>query len=177
MDKLLTNDENYKFNQNLGFDFINSDVLFPLNNLDSKLLFYLIYNLNRLLDYNNNSQQINQNLAYMIIKLIDYNFDFYRIPFDNIAIRKFYKIVNINAPNIDESLRVIGSYEELLNSQEIDDENKGLINKNNLEKTEEETNKEIDSKEESEALDIDDYENLDDEDGYGEEETGYMDFL
>ena len=177
MDKLVTNEDNYKFNQNLGFDFMNSDVLLALNNLDSKLLFFLIYNLNRLLDYNNNSQQINQNLAYMIVKLIDYNFDFYRIPFDNIALRKFYKIVNIDAPNIDESLRVVGSYEELLNSQEIDDENKGLINNNNSEKTEEDINKEIDSKEESEALDIDDYENLDDEDGYGEEETGHMDFL
>ncbi len=177
MDKLITNDDNYNFNKNLGFDFINSDVLFPLNNLDSKLLFFLIYNLNRLLDYNNNSQQINQNLAFMIIKLINYNFDFYRIPFDNIALRKFYKIVNINAPNIDESLRVVGSYEELLNSQEIDDENKGLVKKEDSEKTDEEKNKEIDIKEENEALDIDDYENLDDEDGYGEEETGHMDFL
>jgi len=177
MDQLITNDDNYNFNKNLGFDFINSDVLFPLNNLDSKLLFFLIYNLNRLLDYNNNSQQINQNLAFMIVKLVNYNFDFYRIPFDNIALRKFYKIVNINAPNIDESLRVVGSYEELLNSQEIDDENKGLVKKEDSEKTEEEKNKEIDAKEENDALDIDDYENLDNEDGYGEEETGHLDFL
>ena len=119
----------------------------------------------------------------MIVKLINYNFDFYRIPFDNIALRKFYKIVNINAPNIDESLRVVGSYEELLNSQEIDDENKGLVNKDSKDddiyynKTEEEKNKEDDNREEKDAVDIDDYENPDDEDGYGEEETGHMDFL
>ena len=183
LDKLITNNENYNFNKNLGFDFINSDVLFPLNNLDSKFLFFLIHNLNRLLDYNSNSQQINQNLAFMIVKLINYNFDFYRIPFDNIALRKFYKIVNINAPNIDESLRVVGSYEELLNSQEIDDENKGLVNKDSKDddiyynKTDEEKNKEDDNREEKDAVDIDDYENPDDEDGYGEEETGHMDFL
>ena len=177
IDKIYTNEENYKYNENLGFKFINSDVLFSLNNLDSKFLFFLIYNLNRLLDYNNNSQQTNQNLAFMIVKLIIYNFDFYRIPFDNINLRKFYKIVNINAPNIDESLRVVGSYEELLNSQEIDDDNKGLVSKDDSEKTEEDKDKEIDAKEESDALDIDDYENADDEDGYGEEETGYLDFL
>ncbi len=184
-DEVITNDDNYKFNQNLGFDFINSDVLFPLNNLDSKYLFFLIYNLNRLLDYNSNSQQTNQNLAFLIVKLINYNFDFYRIPFDNLLLRKFYKAININAPNIDESLRVVGSYEELLNSQEIDDENRGLVKNKDEEqdqeiyynKTDEDKNKIDDSREEKEALDIDDYENPDDEDGYGEEETGHMDFL
>ena len=170
LDKLITNNENYNFNKNLGFDFINSDVLFPLNNLDSKFLFFLIHNLNRLLDYNSNSQQINQNLAFMIVKLINYNFDFYRIPFDNIALRKFYKIVNINAPNIDESLRVVGSYEELLNSQEIDDENKGLFNnkdKENEKKIDEEKDAMIDFQEEKDSLDIDDYE---------EDDSGYIDF-
>ena len=177
MDSVTTNIENYNILTNLGFDFINSDSLFTLNNLDSKMLFFLIYNLNRLLDYNNSSQQINQNLSFMIIKLINYNFDFYRIPFDNLNLRKFYKAININAPNIDESLRVIGSYEELLNSQEIDDQNKGLITNEEPEKTEEDKNREEDAREEKDSLDIDDYENEDNEDGYGEEETGYMDFL
>ena len=110
-------------------------------------------------------------------KLINYNFDFYRIPNDIIQLRKFYKIININAPNIDESLRVVGSYEELLNSQEIDDNNRGLGKPEDSEKTQEQIDKEIDAQEEKESLDIDDYENPDDEDDYGEEETGYMDFL
>jgi len=177
MDQIILNKENYVYTQSLGFDFINSDILFTLNNLDSKMLFFLIYNLNRLLDYNNNSMQINQNLASMFVKLINYNFDFYRIPNDIIQLRKFYKIININAPNIDESLRVVGSYEELLNSQEIDDNNRGLGKPEDSEKTQEQIDKEIDAQEEKESLDIDDYENPDDEDDYGEEETGYMDFL
>ena len=181
-DKVLNKINGIDPKQNLGFDFINSEFLFSLNNLDSKMLFFLIYNLNRLLDYNNNSQQTNQSLSFLIIKLIIYNFDFYRIPFDDIRLRKFYKIVNINAPNIDESLRVVGSYEELLNSQEIDDLNpvgneSGIVKNDDKEKSEEEINMEIDAKEEKDALDIDDYENYDDEDGYGEEETGHIDFL
>ena len=109
-------------------------------------------------------------MGFLIVRIIGYNFENYRLPINEIDLRKFYKIISINAPNIDERLRIVGSYEELLNSQEIDDENKGLFNnkdKENEKKVDEEKEAMIDFEEEQNALDIDDYE---------EDDTGYMDF-
>ena len=159
-----------KVKENLGFNFIKSSIIHSFNSVDSKFLFFLIYSLNRLFDYNSDSKQNNQILGFLIVRIIGYNFENYRLPINEIDLRKFYKIISINAPNIDERLRIVGSYEELLNSQEIDDENKGLFNnkdKENEKKVDEEKEAMIDFEEEQNALDIDDYE---------EDDTGYMDF-
>lgn len=161
--------ENFKLKENLGFKFFRSDILNQLNNLDSKLLFFLIFNLNRLLDHNNESRQNNQILTILIIRLISYCFENNKNNLDEFQVRKFYKIVNLNNPYIDESLRVVGSYEELLNSQEIDDENRGIVknkDKENEKKIDEEKEQLIDAQEETDAVDIDDYD---------EDDSGWID--
>lgn len=150
--------ENIKleFNEN----FIQTEVLESFNNLDSKLLFYMIYNFNRLLEYNNKSNS-KSTLALLIVRLIEFNFDQYFIPYHNFEVRKLETIINIDAPNVDDSLRIISSFEELYNNQEIDDVYGNM--------TEEEVKEmQYDMQEQFDALDLDGYGDgdTDDEDAY-----------
>ena len=86
-------------------------------NDNKQLLFYLIFNLDRLLEYNNNT-----NIAVMIIRIIRYNYEQYYIPIDNLQIRKYEKILNNETPYINDTLKTFGIYQELIQSKEIDDE-------------------------------------------------------
>jgi hypothetical protein len=121
-------------------------VLNKLNNTDSLLLFYYVYNLNKLVEYNE-QPAIRTNLCYMIVKMIQYNYYNYYIPMENSQIRKFDAVLSVDAPYIDESSRVVGYYQELVNVKEIDEE----VNKE----------KEYDMNEEQNALDIDEYDEND----------------
>ena len=120
-----------------------------LNNTDCKLIFYLIFNLNRLLDYNT-QVAIQSELCHLIIRIIKYSFEQYYIPYSNTQVRKFDFILINEIPLIDDNLKVIGFYQELLNNKEIND------------KEDRETNENIDTKEGFESIDIDDYEIDDD---------------
>ena len=120
-----------------------------LNNTDCKLIFYLIFNLNRLLDYNT-QHVIQTELCHLIIRIIRYSFDQYYRPYSNTQVRKFDFILINEIPLIDDNLKVIGFYQELLNNKEIND------------KEDRETNENIDTKEGFESIDIDDYEIDDD---------------
>jgi hypothetical protein len=71
----------------------------------------------------------------------------YYTPLENSQVRKFDSILSIEAPYIDESLRVVGYYQELVNVKEIDEE----ANKE----------KEQDMNEENNALDLDEYDEND----------------
>ena len=99
-------------------NYLNITFLQNLNNLDSKLLFYLIYNLKRLLEYNENKT----NIVNMVIKLIHFSFNHYYIPYENFQIRKFDSLILKDRPYIDESLRVIGFYQELVDVNTIDEQ-------------------------------------------------------
>jgi hypothetical protein len=66
---------------------------------------------------------------------------------ENSQIRKFDAVLSVDAPYIDESSRVVGYYQELVNVKEIDEE----VNKE----------KEYDMNEEQNALDIDEYDEND----------------
>ena len=150
--------ENIKLDKNNNF--INVDITESFNNIDSKLLFYFIYNLKRLLDYNSNLN-VKSTLALLIVRLIQYNFNQYFVPYDNFEVRKLETLINIDAPNIDESLRIISSFEELYNNQEIDDVYGNM--------TEDEIKEmKYDMQEEFDSLDLDGYGNgdEDDEDAY-----------
>ena len=145
---------NIKLNKNyLDVNLINS-----LNNSDSKLVFYLIYNFNRLLDYNK-QPVIESELAHLIIKIIRYVFNLYYRPYSNYNVRKFDFLLINETPYIDETLKVVGHYQELLTQQEIDDPDKKDQNY-----TEQEA---------FDSLDIDDYEHDDDIDGAAEALDGY----
>ena len=125
--------------------FINTSNLINMNNMDCKLLFYYIYNLKKLIDFNDSS--IRTNLCYMIIRLIIFNYKIYYVPFEDYQIRKFDSFLLTEAPYIDESLRVVGYYMDLVNTKEIDDE---VVKEANY-----------DMNEELNALDMDDNERED----------------
>ena len=166
IDKIQTLNTNDLFNNNDIINKINIDNNIPnikltlskhyidlqyivnLVNTDTKLLFYYIHNLINLLNNNNNNISTQTELAFLIIKIIKYLFNLYYRPYNNYNIRKFdYQLIN-DVPFIDESLRIVGNYLELLTVDEI----------NNYNVIEEKYN----NNEEKNSLDIDEYEINDD---------------
>ena len=153
---------NYKipenFNINLNKNYVDVNIINSLGNSDIKLIFYLIDNFTKLLDYNN-QPAIESELAHLLVKIIKFLFNIYYRPYFNYNIRKFDYLLLNETPYIDESLKVIGHYQELLSQQEIDDPNK--------------VEDEYSNQEANDALDIDDYEKDDDIDGTAEALDGY----
>jgi len=137
---------------NISINYFDALQLNHLNNSDCKLIFYLIFNFNRMLDYNSQSN-IQSELAYLIVRLIKFSFNQYYRPYSDIQVRKFDFILLNETPYIDENLKVSGFYQELLNNKEIEEQN------------EKEKDNNIDTVEAFESLDIDDYEIDDDIDG------------
>lgn len=121
-------------------NYFNCTFINNMSNTDIKLIYYLIYNFNTILDLNNETA-IETELAYFFIKIITYAFNFYYKSYNNSEIRKFDLLLIKEAPIIDDLIK-------LSESQEIDDE-----------KIKEEN---YTAKEEMTALDIDDYDNDDD---------------
>ena len=142
--------ENTKLN--ISKNYFDTLVLSDMNNIDTKLIFYLIYNFEKLLDYNTNLV-IQSEIVLLIIKLIIFSFNQYYKPYSNIDVRKFDFILINDTPYIDDNLKVVGFYQELLNNKEIND-----IEKN-------ESDNKTDAIEENQSMDIDDYEVDDDIDG------------
>ena len=131
---------------NLYKQYIDTSILISLNNMDCKLLFYYLYNMNRLIEYND-LPAIRTNLCHMIIKIIIFSYNMYYIPIDSSEIRKFDSILITETPYIDESMKAVGYYQDLVNVKEIDDEK--------------EKDKNYDINEEMGALDIDAIDNGD----------------
>jgi hypothetical protein len=131
------NNHDYIINNNyLNFKYLNS-----LDNSDMYIIFYIIFHFNRILNYSNNNDQ---DIAFLLVKIIKYIFNLYYRSYSNINIRKFdYLLIN-DPPYVNDILKVVGMYEELLTVEEINDENK----------KEEVYN----IQEEFDALDINDYE-------------------
>jgi hypothetical protein len=125
-------------NVNINTHYLNISFLQNLNNLDSKLLFYLIFNLKRLLEYNANKT----NIVNMIIKLIHFSFNHYYIPYENFQIRKFDSLILKDRPYIDESLRIVGFYQEMVDVNTIDE---AQVNEMVLEAEEEMNSYDIDT--------------------------------
>ena len=118
--------------------------------MDTQMLFYFIFNLNRLIDYND-KKNIKNNICYLIVKVIQFLFNSIYINYDNLELRKFEFIINVEENLIDETMKVVGLYQELLTQEEIDDP--------------ERKEAEYTAQEEMNSLDIDDYEIDDDIDG------------
>jgi len=141
--------------------YINTKFLSKLQNTDSKLIYYLIFNLNRLLDYNSENV-IESELAHLIVKIIRYVTKIYYKDYSNIDIRKFdYIITNDEAEVVDTNIASMGIYNELIN------ENDSEIDKEKLKE------QNYDAQEAIDAFDIDDYEVDDDIDGTAEALDGY----
>jgi hypothetical protein len=111
-----------------------------------------------LLDYNK-QPVVESELAHLIIKIIRYLFNLYYRPYSNYNIRRFDFLLINETPYIDETLKVVGHYQELLTQQEIDDPDK--------------KDQYYSEQEAFDSLDIDDYERDDDIDGTAEALDGY----
>ncbi len=135
-----------KLNITVANNYINMKVLQKLNNTDSLLLFYYVMNMFKLIEYNE-QPAIRTNITFLLVRIIQYCYSMYYTPLENSQVRKFDSILSIEAPYIDESLRVVGYYQELVNVKEIDEE----ANKE----------KEQDMNEENNALDLDEYDEND----------------
>jgi hypothetical protein len=138
--------------------YLKNDILNTNLNSDSKLIYFIIMNLNRLLDYND-LPAIKSELAYLIIKIIQYANDVYFID-TSFELRKLEYLIFSDSPYIDEKVRPIGLYQELVNG-DIEDE---ILKEKNY-----------DAQEEFDALDIDDYDQDDDIDGKMEALDGDID--
>lgn len=155
--------KNYILNNiiNLTYPKINQDSIYfnpnPImdlkfledgNLLDNKLIFFLIFNFNRLISYNSKSQKIPL-INYLIVRLIDYNYKQYNYYIQQTEIKRFISYIYTDQPYIDDNLRVIGVYNELVDDTvDIDEETKNAL---------------LDNIEAEGSLDIDDYESDDPE--------------
>ena len=147
-----------KLEINYNHEYINTVILESFNNLDSKLLFFIIYNFNRLLDYNKDNKNNQITLASLIVRIIEKFYDDYYIKYEDIRLRRFIEDVSIKAPFINDSYRIVRSYEELLEPGDLGENIMGITN----EMDEEEVKEKIyDMQEAFDSLDIDD---LDDDD-------------
>jgi len=136
---------------NIVKNYFDTGSLPQMNNSDNKIIFFLINNFDKLLDYNP-QVAIQSEICNLIIQLIMFSFNQYFKPYSNTQIRKFDHILINETPYIDENLKVFGFYQELLNNKEIDD------------KKEKEKDVNYDAQQAFESIDIDDYEINDDVD-------------
>ena len=142
--KPITDNIDLEFNKN----YMNNNFLNKLNNSDIKLIYYIINNFNKLLD-NNKQPAIESQIAYLIITLIKYSLNIYLIENNIYELRKFEYVVLANDDKYkDDTVRYFDLYEELVTTDEINEE--------------EIKEKNYDAKEAFDSLDIDEYDIDDD---------------
>ena len=144
---------------NFNNEYIDTNILESFNNLDSKLLFFFVYNLNRLIDYNSDSKNNMITLASLIIRLIEYHFDEYYTKYEDIRIRRFIEEESIKAPFINDSYRIVKSYEELLEPGDLGENIMNISTDMNEDEVKEML---YDMQEAFDSLDIDDMDEDDD---------------
>ena len=145
---------------NINKNFINIENIYKLNNSDSKLLFYLISEFNKIIDFNKKNTNITI-IIFLIIDIIIFSFNMYYKQYSNFEIRKFdYYLIN-ERPITDNILKVTGSYNELTTNEEIN-------NPDNIEEL-------YTIQEEKDSYDINDYEVDDEFDGAIETLHGFDD--
>ena len=75
-------------------------------------------NFNKLLDYNKNMKI---ELSNLIITIIKYIFDSSHISYFDYSIKQFEILEYMELPDVNDTLYIVGTYNELLNSEEIND--------------------------------------------------------
>lgn len=136
-------------NININFtkNYFQNDLLLKINNLDSKIIFLIIYNLKKLIEYNK-QVAIKSNICYFIVKIIKKMFETFYVNTNILNVRRFDSLMLIDKEIVDETIKPKGYYQEILSQDEIDDPEK--------------KEKEYNLDEEKNSLDIDDYEVNDD---------------
>ena len=125
--------------------FFDITKLNKINNIDFKMILYLISQLHLLLKINS-SKKLQFEIAYFIIAILHFNFYYYYQDIKHIEIRKFQLLINNEDEFLEPSYKVIGLYQELISLEELE--------------SDEFIDKQIDIQEEADALDFDD---MDDE--------------
>jgi len=128
--------------------YLDISILNKLNNLDKKLINFLLYHLNSLIEYNP-SKRIQNELIYFVVSIIKFLFEYYYQDLNHLELRKFSILIDNEEPGLDPSYKVIGMYQELIKTEELE--------------SDEYQDKIIDAQEEADALDYDDYEMMDGE--------------
>jgi len=141
-------------NLNIIRNYVDIQPLGKMNNIDNYLLFYIISSFNKLLDYNQN----NNDICYLIVRIIYKLFNTYYINYLDYHIQRFDMLLFNETPFIDETLRPSGYYQDLLSKEEIDDPDRKEAIKDAA----------YDEEQAKESLDIDDIDVDDDIDGIGE---------
>lgn len=129
--------------------YFSTNILKKLGNADNKLLFYFIYELNKLVEYNKN-KKLQSELSYMIISIVKFLFNtFYKLNY-SIDIQKFYVLSKLidDDSMVDERVSFVGMYSELLKQEDL--ENEELLEK------------QYDAEQEGNAIDYDDNDSDDD---------------
>jgi len=142
--------------------YFNNDILNKLINADTKIIYYIINNFNKLLD-NNEESSIQSEIAYLIIRMIQYFIELYIKDNNNSEIRKLDYLILIDQTYIDERMH--------FNDEFVNDE-QDMINEEDKDKLNE---LKYDAQETNDALDIDDYDQDDDIDGNMEALDGDID--
>jgi len=155
---------NIKIKKNISSDnvkiydnYIDISKLYEYNSSDCKLLFYLIYNLQQLIDINNTDTS-KIDIIKLIMSMIVNMFYMYYIP-NYLIIETLLKYSKSRDVTSNVDLKVTGIYNELSTAEEIND----LKNINNDEKNQYDLGR----------LEIDDYEQNDDIDYAAEALDGY----
>jgi len=146
-----------KINFPLNNNYFNNDILNKLINADTKLIYYMIRNFNKLLDYNEDVS-VQSELSYLIIRMIEYFMELYIKENNYSELRKFDYLTLIDEAYIDERVHYNDAFD--------------LVDENDEEKMNEEK---YNAEEENGALDIDDYDQDDDIDGNMEALDGDID--
>lgn len=156
--KININIDNIEY---INSHYIDNDILKQFLNTDAKLIYFIIMNFNRLLDYNKNPV-IESEIAYLVVKIIHYTNELY-FKDHNIEVRKFEYLITNNISFIQETNMMGDLYSDYSTlGQELDE--------NTLDKIK---NANIDAQEALDSLDIDDYEINDDIDESAEALDGY----
>jgi len=154
--KSISKDVEYEINTR----FLEVDIVREINNNDNLMTFYIINNLIKLIDYNDGIDKTY--ISFLIPLLIHNIFEEYYVPLNNTSLRRFEYKVNSKAIVQDENIHVVGIYQELVNEEELNSDTK--------------KESEYDVNEETNALDVDDYDEEEDDfyydnnytDSYGE---------
>lgn len=130
-------------------NYLKTSIFKKINNIDNNLIFYLIFEMNKLLEYNTNKNTLIE-LSYLIISIIKYIFELYYNQHYSTDVQKFYflsKLIDDDSM-VDERVSFVGMYCELLKKDDLDNEQL--------------KEKQYDAEQEFQSLDID-YESEDDD--------------
>jgi hypothetical protein len=108
--------ENIVFNGN----YISTNQITKLGNTDTLIIFYIIKQLEKLLNYNNSKYDL-INVATLIISSINYTFTTFYDDNYSLDINKFKILLDSDTSIVDENLHDVGLYNELITTDELED--------------------------------------------------------